>query len=224
MGAAVPWFPFVGGMVGVLIGLIYLGAVELVNPLTAALLAVGAGAMITGAFHEDGLADVADSLGGYTPERRLEIMRDSRVGTFGALSLVIATGLKISALMTFGGADGLLALVLAHAGGRAMTVVALLTSKSARGDGFGSEYAVGVDRRAAWLVTVVAVAALAEGGPAGAVAVGAAVLAMLAVTGLARRAVGGTTGDVLGAVEQVAEIAILVALARLVPEHGWSWS
>ena len=85
---SVPWFPVVGAVIGLMIGMVWLGLNELVSPLTSATIAVMVGVMITGAFHEDGLADTADSLGGYTPERRLEIMKDSRVGTFGVLALV----------------------------------------------------------------------------------------------------------------------------------------
>lgn len=224
LGSGVPWFPIVGAVVGALVGVIYMGALELTHPATAALLAVAAGALITGAFHEDGLADLADSLGGYTPERRLEIMRDSRVGTFGALALVIATGLKVSSLSTFSGPDGLLALVMAHAVARALVVAVLLTAPAARSDGLGADYTQGVDRRAAWAGAVLAAAAVAEGGPAGATALAVAIVGGIGVVLLARRAVGGTTGDVLGAVEQVAEIAILITFARLVPEQGWSWS
>lgn len=224
LGRAVPWFPVVGALVGLLSGGVYLASSELIDPLPAAVLAVAAGAVFTGAFHEDGLADLADSLGGYTRERRLEIMHDSRVGTFGVLALIVAFSLKAVSLASFRGSDGLLALVLAHAVGRAAAVGALLSVPPARGEGLGSGYAAGVDRRAAWALVLITFAALAEGGPAGAVAAGLTVVGAAGVALLARRAVGGTTGDVLGAIEQVAEIAVLVGLARLVPEQGWSWS
>ena len=83
IGRSVPWFPVVGSLVGAATGLVYLGLDDVIAPSTAAIVAVAVGAVITGGLHEDGLADTFDGLGGPDPARRLEIMRDSRIGTFG---------------------------------------------------------------------------------------------------------------------------------------------
>ena len=83
LGQAVPWFPVVGLLLGLLVGVVFWFSALFFGSSLAAVFAVAASAILTGAFHEDGLADTCDSLGGFGRERRLEIMRDSRVGTFG---------------------------------------------------------------------------------------------------------------------------------------------
>lgn len=223
MAAAVPWFPAVGVMVGGLLGLAWLGLVELVAPTTAALLVVGLGAALTGAFHEDGLADTADSFGGYDAERRLAIMRDSRIGTFGAFALMVGTGLKVVALARLDGPDGCLALVLAHGLGRTTALGVMWAGPEARPDGLAAA-AADIPRRAvAGLVVAVLVASLAVG-PSSAVAAGFLVVLAVSALALARRAYGGTTGDVLGAVEQLGEIVVLTIAAEMAVDPGWLWS
>ena len=94
-------YPLVGALVGALLaGLALLLGLTALTPLLQALLLVGAGLLLTGAMHEDGLADAADGLfGGWTPQRRLEIFRDSRVGTYGALALGWAVAVRVAALL-----------------------------------------------------------------------------------------------------------------------------
>ena len=92
LGMSVPWFPVVGAVIGLMIGMVWLGMNELVSPLTSATIAVMVGVMITGAFHEDGLADTADSLGGYTPEREAhdairDVCRSLRTARFSSRDL-----------------------------------------------------------------------------------------------------------------------------------------
>jgi adenosylcobinamide-GDP ribazoletransferase len=221
--AAVPWFPLVGVALGGLVGVVYLGAVEIVSSPTAALVTVGVGAIATGAFHEDGLADTFDSFGGATRDRRLEIMHDSRIGTFGALSLVVATGLKVVALASLGGLDGLVALVAAHGLGRAGALALMQAAPTARPDGAAATVGTAPGRG---VVGVVSVAALIGVGLGPATAIGvAAVGIVVAITAVvARRHLGGVTGDVLGAAEQVGEIVVLTAAAELVDGSGWLWS
>ncbi len=220
--AAVPWFPLVGLAVGGIVGVVYLGLVEVVSSPTAALLAVGVGAIVTGAFHEDGLADTFDSFGGTSPARRLEIMRDSRLGTFGVLALVLTTGLKVVALASLGGVDGLVALVAAHGLGRAGAVAVLQAGPPARPDGMAATVETAPGGAAA---TVVAMSALIGVGLGPATGVGVAAVAIIAVTTVvvARRTFSGVTGDVLGAAEQLGEIAVLSAAAELVAGSGWRW-
>ena len=98
------WFPAVGALVGAVGGLVLWGAGGAVPPLAAALLAVAAQVLLTGGLHEDGLADVADGFGGGRDrERRLAIMRDSRIGTYGALALVLGVGLRVALLAPLAG-------------------------------------------------------------------------------------------------------------------------
>ena len=120
------WFPLVGALVGLACAGVFVAASPVWSGLTLALLAVATGVLITGAFHEDGLADSCDGLGGgQTRERRLEIMKDSRIGTFGALGLGLVIALKVAALAALPVWTGALALVGVHAAGRAAAVVAM---------------------------------------------------------------------------------------------------
>lgn len=221
LAGALPWFPAVGAVIGALTGLVFLGLSEITSATIAAVAAVAAGAVVTGGFHEDGLADTADSFGGYDRERRLEIMRDSRLGTFGTLALTLGVLTKVVALSGFDGPDGLLALVAAHAVARAGALVTMRIGPEARPDGLAA--AAADVPASALIVALLLVVGSAAIGP-GFLVAGAAVLA-LAVGGalLGRRHLGGTTGDLLGAVEQVGEIAILTILVELGGIEGWLW-
>lgn len=223
LGASVPWFPVVGAILGLLIGGIYAAMSELVSPPTAAIVAVFAGIVVTGAFHEDGLADTADSLGGYSPDRRLEIMKDSRVGTFGGLALVFSVLVRVVALAGMSAADGVVALVLAHAIGRSLATLVMVTAPAASPTGLGQSYTQHLPRAAVVAIGAVVFGCAAVGGPSALVGYGVAVIGSGVIVTIARRAYGGTTGDVLGAIEQVGEMAVLTVAARLVVEHGWAW-
>src|SRR5690348_17265076 len=133
-------------IVGVVIGLVGAGVYWLVQalhlpPWPAAALAVAATLIITGALHEDGLADVADGFGGgATPERKLEIMRDSRIGTFGVCALILSFMLRVGALTNLGD-PGLVTAVLvaAHATGRAPLATFMRMVPAARTDGMSAD-------------------------------------------------------------------------------------
>ena len=168
---------------------------------------------LTGALHEDGLADVADGFwGGFDPARRLAIMRDSRIGTYGVVALVLSLLIRWSLIATALIQGQLLAvLLIAGVASRAPMAVAMRWLPPARGDGLSR----GTGRPPAWGAqagVAMAVLALAFAGMHGIVA-GMLVTGLLLGLGLlARRKIGGQTGDVLGALQQVSEIAILVAL------------
>jgi adenosylcobinamide-GDP ribazoletransferase len=187
------------------------------GPGVAAALALAAQATLTGALHEDGLADCADGFwGGRTPERRLQIMRDSRVGSFGALALVLTVLLRwsaLSALLAAGWTSG--PLVAVGALSRWPMAWLLGALPPARPGGLAA--AVGRPGPAT-LALGGAVAVLAALLAAGWPALGAA-LAALAAGGawglLARAKLGGQTGDVCGGAQQVAEVAALLALLAL---------
>ena len=224
LGRSVPWFPVVGAAIGALSGTVYWALHGPLGALLAAVLAVAAGAVATGCFHEDGLADTADALGGSSQQRRLEIMKDSRVGAFGVLALVLSTLVRVFAVSSLAPAAGLVALVVAHMLGRTMAVAVMGLVPAAAGTGLGHSYTAHLPQ--AWTaVAVVAASAVAASlGLPGTVSLAAAAAGAALVALIARRAFGGTTGDVLGATEQVAEVAVLVSAASLAIAHGWSWT
>ncbi|HEX8664544.1 MAG TPA: adenosylcobinamide-GDP ribazoletransferase [Beijerinckiaceae bacterium] len=216
--------PVAGAVIG-LCGAAVLGAAHLLGLgafLTAALTVAGL-TLATGAFHEDGLADAADGLfGGSTPERRLEIMRDSRIGSYGGAALVLAYVLRIAALAELvvraGPSGAAAAVVLTAALSRSAGLILMILLPPARMA--GSSYAVGRPDGGivaqAWVICAAMglAAALASLLPFLGVA-----LAFLLATGvafmmtrLARRLIGGQTGDVGGAVQQLAEIAAYLGL------------
>jgi adenosylcobinamide-GDP ribazoletransferase len=217
--AAAPWFPVVGAAVGAVGG----GVVALIGLLSgagpsgvAAALALAALLVVTGALHEDGLADVADGLGVHGDrERRLAVMRDPRNGTFGVLALVAWFFVGWSALRGLGtGGDGVLALVAAGALSRWTILVHVAAGRPARPDGAIHALRVGPATLVVGSVVAVggAVACLGVGPGVVASAV-AAVAALLGAVG-ARRALGGLTGDTCGATAAVGFVAVLaVALA-----------
>ncbi len=169
----------------------------------AAILAVAAMALATGALHEDGLADTADGFGGgRNRERKLAIMRDSRIGSYGALALLFAAGLRVAAVA--GSVRPELALLLAGVLGRGAMLLPLVLLAPARTDGLAASLARGT--------AVAGLAVTAAAGLLAPPALVAATAAALAMTQLMRRQVGGYTGDTLGATEQLAECTALMAL------------
>jgi adenosylcobinamide-GDP ribazoletransferase len=208
--------PAVGALIGLAGGIVFALALWLHLPaVAAALLAVLATAALTGALHEDGLADVADGMGGGDPDRRIEIMRDSRIGAYGALALASSVGLRAAALAAIAGPGGaILALVAAHAVSRAAIPAVMSRFPPASEEGLG--FNAGTPERLSLAVAVgfAAVLALIALGPAAGVwALIAAAAAAVAVAALAQRLFRGYTGDVLGATQQAAEIAVLLAAA-----------
>ncbi len=213
LGRAAIWFPVVGALVGGILGGTRLLADVVLAPGPATVLAIAAAVAVTGALHEDGLADTADGLGAHgSRARRLEIMRDPRLGTFGTVSLVLALLLAWSLLAGLGGLDCLLAAVAAHALARWSMLLAAAAFPSARATGAGTLLAVGRLRLAAATVVAIAIALAAAGPVAGAVAVATAVAVTGIAGALATRALGGVTGDVFGAVGKAVEVAALAAI------------
>ncbi|OAN48150.1 adenosylcobinamide-GDP ribazoletransferase [Paramagnetospirillum marisnigri] len=219
LAPAMRTFPLVGAGVGLAAGLVGAASAALLPPLAAALLAVLAGVLITGALHEDGLADLADGLGARgDTQRRLEVMRDSRTGAYGVLALLFSVGLRAAALAALGGGWAMAtALVASAALSRAMIPAAMQILPPARPDGLGAGAGspdATVAATAAAIGLGLCILCLGLGGALAAAL--AAVLGSLAVVQVARRAIGGYTGDVLGAVQQVAELSILLAVAGMV--------
>jgi adenosylcobinamide-GDP ribazoletransferase len=221
----VPWFPVAGGLIGVAVGGIAAGLAELVPMSVAAAIAIVAGVLLTGAFHEDGLADTADAFGGgWTREQRLGILRDPLHGSFGVAALCSTIVIRILCVASLAPAAAFAGLVAAHALARSAAVGAMATFPLATSDGLGAGYATGLSRRRAFVgvVSGAGIAALATGWWVGPLAA-AGVVAAVAVGVLAMRKIGGVTGDVLGAVEQVTECLVLVAVTALAPRHPLWW-
>jgi adenosylcobinamide-GDP ribazoletransferase len=211
-GAAV-WFPVVGAAVGALAGGVRLLAGDTLGASVATVLAMVALVIVTGALHQDGLADTADGLGARGARaRRLEVMRDSSTGVFGALALIAWALLLFTTLTSLDGDRALRALVVACALARWAALAHAAATPAARPDGLGAALRVG--RPALVVATVVsAIAALAIAGPVpGAAAIAAAVVAAALSVAFARRTLGGRTGDTLGATVAIAEVAVCVVL------------
>lgn len=223
---SVPWFPVAGALVGVTVGAIAVGAAELVPMPVAAALAVLAGVLITGAFHEDGLADVADAFaGGWTPEERVRILGDPLHGSYGVAALSGSIVVRIVCVASLTPAAAFAGLIAAHTLARSAAVGAMVTFPTARPEGLGADYTRSLRPTSAiaGITAGVVITALATGWwlfPL----VAAAMVAALIMGLLAVRKIGGITGDVLGAVEQVAECLVLVVVTGLAARHAPWWS
>lgn len=218
-GARAAWaWPVAGLVVAVIAAAAGAGAQRLgLPPGVVAGLVLAVQIIITGAMHEDGLADSADGLwGGWTRDRRLEIMKDSRIGTYGVLALVLSVGLRWTALQALIGLGWLWPAVIIAAMLSRLPMVALLHAlPAARTDGLGRS--VGVPPRQ----TVVLAAGIVLGVTLLLVGIWALPLALLVGVvavgwaGIAMAKIGGQTGDILGAAQQLAEIAALLTLVGL---------
>ncbi|MBK0397832.1 adenosylcobinamide-GDP ribazoletransferase [Limibaculum sp. M0105] len=212
--AALAFFPVAGALVGLIGAGVWWGAVQVLPAAVAAGLALAAMLLATGAMHEDGLGDVADGLGGgATAERALEIMRDSRIGSYALLAVGLAVGLRWAALAALSAADGALALVIAATAARAAMVPASCIAAPARPDGLGRMLGQGADGRGVGLALGLGLAAALAGGWAGLGALVAALVVMGLVVRIMRRRVGGMTGDGYGAIASLAETAAMLVFA-----------
>jgi adenosylcobinamide-GDP ribazoletransferase len=215
------YFPIVGALIGGLSALTLLGAhlVWRSGPLPA-LIALAVGLVLTGALHEDGLADTADGFGGgRSPEQRLAIMKDPRLGAYGALTLGFTLAIKAAALCALPVQLAAAGLVCAHVGARAAAVWTMSFLPYAA-DPTASKVEAPHRALKTWELALTLAVALAPilllmRPAAGLACAGAAALtALLVARGSARR-IGGHTGDVLGAVEQVYELVFLLLLSAL---------
>ena len=244
--ASAAHFPAVGLLVGVVAAAVYALLISLLpataySPLVAAVLSTVATVLLTGAFHEDGLADVADGLGGsYDKARALEIMKDSRVGAFGALALVLAVLAKVALLALIGSVDGVTggwgdiedsapllpwanvcsALVAGHVVSRTLALM-LIVALPHVGDSATSKSKPLADQISprtlavafVWCFMALALVLWAQEAINLIVACGAAIVALMYMYRLFKRRLQGFTGDCLGATQQVCEIAFYLGLA-----------
>lgn len=218
------WFPVAGLVIGGLVGGVYWLSVQVLPTTSSAVIAVSFGVMLTGGFHEDGLADTFDALGGgQDRESVLRIFKDSRLGTFGVAALILSLLLKVTLLGTLGATAGLFTVMAAHALARGVTAATMGFAAPAT-TGLGTSLMAGFTR-----VHAIGVGAL--GTAIGAALIGLPALIALAMTVaiavmLVRWATGkagGVTGDVLGAIEQFGEISVLVAVVAMVDQWSVPW-
>ncbi len=204
--SAVPWFPVVALLIA-LLGAGVIAALDyLLPPLPAAALTVAVLALVTGGLHEDGLADIADAFGGgWTRAQRLSILDDPRLGSYGALTPWQA----------------LAVLVAAHPLSRAGAAAAAHALPRAKPDGLGASFLNATSRKSTLFALAIALLfTLAHTGWWAALFAAAFALGIGAVGVLAVRKIGGVTGDVIGGMHQVAELAVLVVGVALV--HAFS--
>jgi len=222
--AVAPVLPLAAVVIAVLPALVLAATLRLgLGAWLSAALTVAVLTLVTGAFHEDGLADTADGFGGGgTRDRRLEIMRDSLIGSFGASALVLAFFLRIGGLATLAErlapVQAALVVVIVAALSRTAGLIPITLLPPARMD--GAAYAVGQPSRRSLLAATALTTAIAV--PLGLIArlplsgitlmLASSALAGLILTRLSHRLIGGHTGDVAGAVQQIAEVGGLVAL------------
>ncbi|MEM9058022.1 MAG: adenosylcobinamide-GDP ribazoletransferase [Pseudomonadota bacterium] len=217
LAAAPRYYPLVGALVGAACSAVFFLAAGALTPPVAVLLAIATGLLLTGAFHEDGLADTFDGLGASERARALEVMRDSRIGTFGALALGIVLATKVAALLGLPPTHAVAALIVAHGVSRLSAVLVIATSRYVRDDGTGKPTAdgIGVGGLAIAIVTgglLLAGLALQLGAAAAFYAAGGALAGHVAMRALFERRLGGYTGDTLGAVQQFTELGVYLGL------------
>ena len=207
------YFPAVGALLGLLAGAVFVLAAAATTPLLAAVAAVATLAVLTGALHLDGLADAADGLfGGGDLSRRLEVMRDSRVGSFGLVAVVLALVGDVAALAAMTPVRALMALVIAGAVSR-WALLVMIAVPYVRQAGLGVA-AGGAHRRFDLVLgsAITIVPCLLDWRRA--LASLLVVLLIVAVVGaIARWRIGGATGDVYGATTELSQLGALVAFA-----------
>ena len=219
------YFPLVGAIVGIIGGTVIIAATVVLPQPLPMLLGLAAAIAVTGAFHEDGLADTADGLGGgQTRERRLEIMKDSRIGTYGTVALISMLAIKATAMTQIGPILMVFAFIAAHAAARLASVIAMRMM----------DYAGDLETaKAKPLATSITPGELAVAALFGilpgllllsfatlTISLVVASIAAFIIARQAQRLIGGYTGDVLGAIEQVFETAFLVAVAAVIAGPG----
>lgn len=207
-------YPIVGIGVGVIGAVAYGVAYRIgLTPWPSAALSIGATLLATGCLHEDGLADTADGFGGgKTREQKLAIMRDSRIGTYGVCALILVLLLRAAALANIGAAAPVAwALIASHGGARAAMVVLMALVPPARHDGLAA--GVGAPPQESLLIVVglsVLIFAISLGFGLGLVALVLVAAATALMAWLSVSQIGGQSGDVIGALEQVCEVVILL--------------
>lgn len=214
LARALIFFPVVGLLVGALLLALDLALTPVLPGGVRAAILIGAGIALTRGLHLDGLMDCCDGLfGGFTPERRLEIMRDSRVGAFGVLGAVAFLLLRFNGLVALSGWWQMVGLLLPPTLGRWAMVLAMVAYPYGRAAGLGSGFKEGASGRQVALAGIMAAGvAAAAWWPWG---IGALPLAAILTALVARFMLGrlpGLTGDCYGAINEVVEVVLLLVV------------
>lgn len=214
LGGAAPWFPVVGAGLGLALTAVDAVTIRLFPPLVAALLTVSAWKVLTGGLHLDGLADCLDGLAGHDPAQRRAIMSDSRIGAFGAVGLALFLMLQLAALGELPLGMRWRALVTAPVIARATPALLGRLFRPARADGQGAIFCAGLGRAAVPVaISVAVVVAVGVLGALGLVALAVGIGVAVVTAAFLSRRIGGVTGDVLGAVVELTELAVLLTVS-----------
>jgi len=207
-------WPIIGLLIGLASGGVYLlGSYLNFPPPISALLSISISILLTGGLHEDGLADVADGFGGgHTKERKLEIMRDSRVGTYGILALIISVGFRVITVACF--TEPLVAfsaILLTSAISRTAMILALSFMPVARNDGMGHTASDKSNQKIAYIALGIMSVGMIPIGFVISFSIFVILIISCTLFGwVAIRQIGGQTGDVLGTMQQIAEVTTLL--------------
>jgi adenosylcobinamide-GDP ribazoletransferase len=211
---ALPWFPVVGAAVGAAAGGVIAGLGPVIGRGASAVLGIATIVLVTGALHQDGLADTFDGFGVRGDRaRRLAVMRDSTIGTYGALALIVWALLLLTALDRIAPVHALRTLIAAEALARLTALLHGAATRPARAEGLGTLLPSGRLPLIAAVVLGVGIAVAAAGPARAALACGVAAALAVATAALARRALGGSTGDTLGMTAAITEALVCVAVA-----------
>jgi adenosylcobinamide-GDP ribazoletransferase len=212
-GRAAGWYPFIGLVVGALVAVVYLLCTSFFSPLVTAALSLTAWVVLTGGLHLDGLSDCCDGLlHSSSPERRLEIMKDSRLGAFGGIGLMLVLILKVSALASLPPGHMTPCILLAASLGRWSILPAGL-QPLARPGGMGADFASGLRKPALLWGGLIPLGLAVYLGIQGMIALGLSLLALFFLLRFVRARIGGVTGDVFGMVVEVTETLTLLILS-----------
>ena len=223
---SIPWFPLVGAIIGMILAAV-LALGSLLLPMTVISgFTVLCGVLLTGAFHEDGLADSADAIGGgWSREQRLTILKDPLHGSYGVAAMSGTIILRILCLAALSPAVAVAGLIASHTLGRTASITSMKIWPTASATGLGADY-VRAARTApilAGIASGIALSTVVLGWWIGPALIGAALAAGI-MGWLSWRALGGVTGDTLGAIEQVAEIAVLIVIVAIGTRFAPYWN
>lgn len=210
LGAAARWYPLVGIVIGALGAGVLYGSGYIFSREVAAAIALTCLVLATGAFHEDGLADTADGFGGaFDPARKLEIMKDSRIGTYGSAALILSLLIRWRLLMEIPIELMFVTLISAHSLSRWSAVVMVKMLPYVREGASNKPIAMGIGWKELFIATLTVGAVSYPMWKAHVAAILLTVLVVSVMTIISRRQIAGVTGDVLGATNQIVEIATL---------------
>ncbi len=211
-GRAAGWYPFVGMALAALVAAVYVLSGLYFPQLITAMLALAVWVMLTGGLHLDGLADCCDGLfHASDPARRLEIMKDSRMGAFGGIGLILALMIKGSALASLPTEQAVPVILLAASLGRWFIILAGF-QPLARAGGMGADFSSGLKKSSLFWGGLIPLALAIFLGIQGILALGITSLGAFFILRFARARIGGITGDVFGLIVEAAEIITLVTL------------